>query len=56
MKGKKSERKYESCHGNDPLKILYRKPTLHRYGSIVSLTAGLIGSVPDASGPGTKAG
>ena len=38
---------------NKKSKKPYQKPLLQKYGSVVSLTAGLGGSVIDSSGPGT---
>lgn len=32
-------------------KSTYSKPILHKYGSVVSLTAGFGGSIADTSGP-----
>lgn len=36
---------------NNKSKFSYNKPTLRKFGSIVSLTAGFGGSIADVSGP-----
>lgn len=54
MKTNTTKDKDKKHRDNGKTKSTYQKPGLHKYGSVVSLTAGLGGSVADTSGPGTR--
>ncbi len=46
-------KKHDKQHDCGKTKTTYHKPQLRKYGSVVSLTAGMGGSVADSSAPGT---